>query len=171
MAFEADAAPASHAQFMEWYAQETQWTEGHSYDDPAMSTVKLRAWFVEITQSFPPLNGPLSQGGLSEDEASATDYSVGKSIIYCAFAWTKAKPAYSLVFELAQKHGVGFFNVSSGNEEVWLPSRDKLILAHSKELPENEIPRWVRVPTALVLALLTLFCGFASIMMLVVPWF
>jgi hypothetical protein len=57
---------------------------------------------------------------------------VGKSVIYCAFAWSKAELAYDTVFELAQKHGVGFFNVSSGNEEVWLPSKGALNLAHSK---------------------------------------
>lgn len=132
MVFESNAAPTSHAKFMDWYEQQTQWAEGHSYDDPAVSTDKLRAWFMEIIQSFPPLNGPLSQDDLPEDEASATDYSVGKSVIYCAFAWPKAELAYGTVFELAQKHGVGFFNVSSGNEEVWLPSEDKLSLAHSK---------------------------------------
>jgi len=117
---------------MDWYEQQTQWAEGHGYDDPTVSTAKLRAWFMEIIQSFPPLNGPLSQDDLPEDEASATDYSVGKSVIYCAFAWPKAELAYDTVFDLAQKHGVGFFNVSSGNEEVWLPSNNKLSLAHSK---------------------------------------
>jgi hypothetical protein len=132
MVFEANTAPASHVQFMDWYEQQTQWAEGHSYDDPAVSTVKLRAWFMEIIKSFPPLNGPLSQDDLPEDEASATDYSVGKSAIYCAFAWPKAELAYETVFELAQKHSVGFFNVSSGNEEVWLPLNGKLSLAHSK---------------------------------------
>jgi hypothetical protein len=132
MVFEANTAPASHVQFMDWYEQQTQWAEGHSYDDPAVSTPKLRAWFMEIIKSFPPLNGPLSQDDLPEDEASATDYSVGKSAIYCAFAWPKAELEYETVFELAQKHGVGFFNVSSGKEEVWLPLNGKLSLAHSK---------------------------------------
>jgi hypothetical protein len=87
---------------------------------------------MEIIQAFPPMNGPLSQADLPEDEASATDYSVGKFVVYCCFAWSKAELAYETVFELAQKHGVGFFNVSSGKEEVWLPSKDKLSLAHSK---------------------------------------
>ncbi len=132
MVFESNTAPASHVQFMDWYEQQTQWAEGHSYDDPAVLTAKLRAWFMEIIKSFPPLNGPLSQDDLPEDEASATDYSVGKSVIYCAFAWPKAELAYETVFELAQKLGVGFFNVSSGNEEVWLPLNGKLSLAHSK---------------------------------------
>ena len=61
MVFESNAAPTRHAQFMDWYEQQTQWAEGHSYNDPAVSTDKLRAWFMEIIQSFPPLNGPLSQ--------------------------------------------------------------------------------------------------------------
>ncbi len=94
MVFESNTAPASHVQFMDWYEQQTQWAEGHSYDDPAVLTAKLRAWFMEIIKSFPPLNGPLSQDDLPEDEASATDYSVGKSVIYCAFAWPKAELAY-----------------------------------------------------------------------------
>jgi membrane associated rhomboid family serine protease len=37
------------------------------------------------------------------------------------------------------------------------------------EAPEKEVPRWVQVLVGLVLALLTLLCGFASVMMLVVP--
>lgn len=132
MVFETKAAPSEHAQFMSWYEQQTKWAEGHGYDDPAVSTVSLRAWFLDIIQSFPPLNGPLSKDDLPEDEATATDYSVGESVIYCAFAWSKAEVAYDTVFDLAQKHGVGFFDVSSGNEEVWLPSKGRLTLAHSK---------------------------------------
>jgi hypothetical protein len=132
MVFEPTAAPGGHVQFMIWYEQQTQWTEGHSYNDPAVSTANLRGWFMDIIQSFPPMNGPLSQDDLPEDEASATDYSVGKSVIYCAFAWSKEQPAYDTVFALAQKYGVGFFDVSSGNEEVWLPVGGRLTLAHSK---------------------------------------
>jgi hypothetical protein len=37
------------------------------------------------------------------------------------------------------------------------------------ESPEKEVPRWVRVLAGLVLTLLTLLCGFASVSMLVVP--
>jgi hypothetical protein len=132
MVFEPTAAPRSHDGFMEWYGRQTEWTEAHSYDDPAVSTVKLRTWFMEIVQAFPPLNGPLSTEQLPEDEASATDYSVGKTVIYCCFAWSKAEQAYDAVFKLAEKHGLGFFNVSSGEEEVWLPKDGKLALKHSK---------------------------------------
>jgi hypothetical protein len=37
------------------------------------------------------------------------------------------------------------------------------------ESQEKEVPRWVQILAGLVLALLTLLCGFASITMLVVP--
>jgi hypothetical protein len=37
------------------------------------------------------------------------------------------------------------------------------------ETPEKEVPRWVQVLVGLVLALLTLLCGFALTAMLVVP--
>jgi hypothetical protein len=37
------------------------------------------------------------------------------------------------------------------------------------EAPEKEVPRWVQIVIGLLLALLTLLCGFASITMLVIP--
>ena len=37
------------------------------------------------------------------------------------------------------------------------------------ETPEKEVPRWVQVLMGLVLALLTMLCGFASLTMLIVP--
>ena len=132
MVFEPNAVSTSQAQFMAWYEEQTKWAEGHSYDDPAVSAPSLRAWFLDIIEVFPALNGPFSKDDLPEDEASATDYSVGKSSIYCAFAWSKAKFAYDTVFKLAQKHGIGFFDVSSGSEEVWLPSNGRLEIAHAK---------------------------------------
>ena len=131
MVFDPGAAPGRHSEFMVWYAQQTEWSEGHSYNDPTVSIDILRGWFVDIIQKFPPLNGPLSSDELPDDEASATDYSIGKSIIYCAFAWSKAELAYTTAFQLAEKHGVGFFNVSSSKSEVWLPASGRLRLAHS----------------------------------------
>jgi hypothetical protein len=39
----------------------------------------------------------------------------------------------------------------------------------SLEPQEKELPRWIRVPAALVLGLFTLLCGFASLSLLLVP--
>jgi hypothetical protein len=132
MVFDLFTAPSRHPQFMEWYFKQIEWTEEHDYSSPSITTADLGAWFAEIIEIFPPMNGPLSLEDLLEDEASLTDYSVGRTVIYGAFAWSKADQAYSSVFRLAAKHGVGFFDVSSSDEEVWLPEKGTLALAHSR---------------------------------------
>ena len=50
-------------------------------------------------------------------------------MIYCSFAWSKADLAYRIVFELAPKHGVGFFDVSSQDSKLWLPKNGRLAVA------------------------------------------
>ncbi|WP_413375184.1 hypothetical protein [Paenibacillus taichungensis] len=37
------------------------------------------------------------------------EYSLGKEVIYAAFAWSVAEDAYKMMRELAKKHSVGFF--------------------------------------------------------------
>jgi amino acid transporter len=37
------------------------------------------------------------------------------------------------------------------------------------EVGEKEIPRWIQVPVGLILGLLTLLCGFASVILLLTP--
>jgi hypothetical protein len=82
---------------------------------------------------FPPLNGAFAEKELPEDEATAADYSIGKQMIYMSFAWSKAELAYQTTLDLAAKHDLGFFNVSSPGEEVWLPAEGRLILAHQRD--------------------------------------
>jgi hypothetical protein len=132
MVFDPTVVPHNHAQFMEWYAKQILWDEDHTYNDPTESASNLRAWFTDIIQFSPPMNGPFSDDQLPEDEASTADYSIGRSVIYVAFAWSKSKLAYQTAFDLAQKHGLGFFNVSSGSEEVWLFLNGKCALVHTR---------------------------------------
>ena len=94
MVFAPEAAPKGREAFMEWYDEQSEWEEEHSYDNPEVSTPALRAWFLEMIQSYPAMNGPFSSDDLPVDEASVTDYSVGRSVIYAAFAWSKAEQAY-----------------------------------------------------------------------------
>jgi hypothetical protein len=118
MVFDPDAAPRDRAAFMAWYARQTQWTETHGYNNPDVPTPALRAWFVEMIRSFPPMNGPLRSD--DPDDPTVTDYGVGEMVIYAAFAWSQAEAAHERVKELAAKHRVGFFDVSSS--DVWLPT-------------------------------------------------
>jgi hypothetical protein len=119
MVFEREAAPKDHSGLLEWYEEQTKWNEGHSYNDPSVTSARLRAWFLEVIRFFPPLNG-------------VADYSIGRQMIYTAFAWSKAELAYQTTLDLAAKHDLGFFNVSSQDEEVWLPTEGRLILVHQR---------------------------------------
>lgn len=130
--FDMDAAPRERAQFLAWYDTQTEWGEEHAYDDPAVSSAPLRAWFLDIIAAFPPMNGLLAADDNDEEPGRVTDYSVGRSLIYAAFAWSQAQDAHATVLGLAAKHGVGFFDASSELGEVWWPDgQGALTLAHA----------------------------------------
>lgn len=135
MVFEPNAVPTSHDGFLGWYARQTKWNEDHGYDDPAITSAHLRAWFQEIIRIFPPMKGTLGTESLPQDEASSSDYAIGTDFIYASFAWSKAEAAYMTVARLAEKHRLGLFNASSSGEEVWMPADGKMTLAHDKGPP------------------------------------
>jgi len=132
MVFEPGAVPVSHAEFLDWYAGQTKWSEDHGYDDPALSSSKLRAWFEDMIEIFPPMHGPYAKEHGAEDEASSSDYAIGADFIYVSFAWSKVEMAYMTVARLAEKHHLGLFNASSTGEEVWVPREGRMTLAHDK---------------------------------------
>lgn len=122
MVFEPSIPPVTREGFMQWYNEQTKWEEDHGYNNPEIPTPALRSWFQEMIKQYPPMNGPLASDDV--DNSKITDYSVGRSVIYAAFAWSEAVQARSTMFNLAQKHKVGFFDVSENNGGVWLPQSD-----------------------------------------------
>ncbi len=124
MVFAPDAAPAKkRAPFLDWYDQQTEWDEGHGYDDPAICSPALRAFHADIVQTF---------AAQTEDDGPGTDYTIGASVIYMTFEWENIDSAHETVFRLAAKHGLGFFDVSSDLAETWLPdAKGGLYIAHS----------------------------------------
>jgi hypothetical protein len=115
MAFEKAKAPRFYEDFLNWTAEQTEWTEERDYNSVDGTASPLVSWFMEMIKTFPPLNGPYR---LSDEDAFAsieaenhlTDYSIGSSIIYAAFGWSVAEEACELAATIAAKHGVGFFN-------------------------------------------------------------
>ncbi len=127
MVFDLNVAPKNKIEFMEWYESQTEWEEEHDYDDPKVSSEKLNNWFMEMINHFPAMNGPYSIQ--DDDNDKITDYSIGSSVIYAAFSWSLVEPAYKKMFELAEKHQVGFFDASSDEAYLWyINSEDKLEL-------------------------------------------
>jgi hypothetical protein len=134
LVFQPGKAPREREAFLSWWGKTAEWSEDHGYDDPNVSTPQLKAWFLEMIEPYPAMNGPFSSEELPEDDAAVTDYSVGKEAIYAAFAWSKAEAAYTQVFNLAAKHQLGFFDASSDTSAVWLPDGEgSLKLEHQGE--------------------------------------
>lgn len=89
MVFEASVAPQSREEFMAWYREQTKWAEDHSYQDHAVASESLQAWFKEMVEFFPAMNGPLASDDV--DDPKVTDFCIGKDVIYSAFAWSIAE--------------------------------------------------------------------------------
>ena len=122
MVFDPTVAPRDRRDFMRWYETQTQWSEGHAYNDPLVSSPSLRAWFHEMRVFFPAMNGPFAS--TAADDAMVTDHCIGRHVIYSAFAWSVAESAHTKMRELAIKHRVGFYDVSgdAGEGEILFPA-------------------------------------------------
>lgn len=128
MVFETSKAPASKAAFMAWFKKQTEWSEDHDYQTIGVSSPALQSWFMEMKETFPPMNGEYAPEPERFDELEqyAADYSIGRDVIYAAFAWSMAGEAYTLMRNLAQKHGVGFFDASGAGGDIILPGGTKM---------------------------------------------
>ena len=127
MVFEISKAPKTKKEFLDWYEKQTQWSEDHSYSDPEAASPALKDWYAKMKKTFLAMNENSSADeNLDEDEESyLTDYSIGSSVIYTAFSWARAEEAYTLTTSLAQKCGVGFFDVS-GDGDIVLPDGSEI---------------------------------------------
>lgn len=133
MVFRKEKAPKKRKDFLEWYYKKTEWTENQNYNNAHKASKNLRNWYLEMKQTFPPMNGPDSPsseewGKLEEIglDAYLTDYAIDQDIIYAAFAWSVAEEAYKAVYTLAEKYGVGFFDVSGEAGNIFFPENGKL---------------------------------------------
>jgi len=124
MVFRKEAAPKVRNDFMEWFRAQVTWSEDHSYNDPANSSPELRDWFMEMIESFPSLNGPFAS--FEYDNPRIADYCIGRDVIYVAFTWSVPEQAYDKMYELAKKHGVGFFDVSNDDGDILFPENGTL---------------------------------------------
>lgn len=124
MVFEPTQAPKERKAFMDWYGEQVKWSEDHHYNDSTVCSEGLQRFYTELSESFPSMNVDDEIFEAMEDAGTdnrLTDYSFGSSIIYAAFAYSVASEAYEAMRELAIKHKVGFFDVSSNEGEILFP--------------------------------------------------
>lgn len=50
--FEKSIAPASKAEFLDWYEEQVEWKEDHDYDSIEVSSSKLKSWFLDMKNYF-----------------------------------------------------------------------------------------------------------------------
>lgn len=118
--FDPETAPRDASAFMRWYDEQAELEESQ-YNEPERTTPALRAWYGEMIRTYPPTNGPDASEDV--DNPKLTDYGIGKLAIYACFAWSEAKSAHDTMFRLAQKHAIGFFDISSNDAQPWFPPR------------------------------------------------
>ena len=127
LVFDPAQAPSEREAFLKWWDKQSDWSEPHPYNDPAFTSPKLRAWFFDMIERFPALNGPYA---VSRDQRSA-DYCIGYHVIYVAI-WFDKQATHERAFELAGKHTLGFFEASSPGGEIWLPGNGTELVLSSK---------------------------------------
>ncbi len=71
---------------------------------------------MEMIQRFPPMGIPFAVRGL--DNPYVADCCVGAHVIHAAFAGNVGAEACGTMFGLAQKHSVGFHDVSGDDGSV-----------------------------------------------------
>lgn len=121
MVFDPTVAPRDRDEFMRWYQAQTQWSEPHDYSDPARCSSQLAALYLDMRHEFPDMRS-VDHDGLDEGNLKITDYSLGYSMLYLAFRWPVAESAYAATRAAAVRHGVGFFDASADDAEIWFPA-------------------------------------------------
>lgn len=135
MVFNKKVAPKSEEAFMEWYQNETEWSEDHSYDDPTNTSKDLQAFYMEIKDTFPAMNGPDASEDI--DNPKVTDFCIGNNVIYATFAWSQAELAYKTMFKIANKHSIGFFD-ASGESGIFFPDSNGILQPLKKGNIQNK---------------------------------
>ncbi|SNT22488.1 replication restart DNA helicase PriA [Granulicella rosea] len=131
--FDPKAAPTGHAEFMDWFTAETEASDSiEDFTDPKIASQQLQGWFSQISRTFPALNGPTAPAGV-KDMDEIGDYTFRPHSVYISFGWSLAQKAAQEVFETAQAHRLGLFDLSSATRDVYLPDGNRLKIAHSSK--------------------------------------
>ena len=129
MIIEPTTVPTStHAAFMSWYEETTEWSDDRDYSTTDGSTDAIAAFYNAITEHFPDLNAADDLDDEDEiDDDTAADYTIGDDFLYIAFAYAVAEDVAQRCLELAKANNLAFIDIS-GTTTIHFP--DGSTLAH-----------------------------------------
>lgn len=110
MVFDLTAAPEDKVAFEAWFDRQVNWSESHDYEDPAVATPALQAWFHEMRKALPAMRGPFAS-----KENGLTDYCIGENLIAVVLHGSDTPADYEMARAVANRLGVGFL-ISSEDE-------------------------------------------------------
>ncbi|OFK61589.1 MULTISPECIES: hypothetical protein [unclassified Corynebacterium] len=127
MIIEPTTVPTStHAAFMSWYEETTEWSDDRDYSTTDGSTDSIAAFYNAITEHFPDLNAADDLDDEDDDDTTA-DYTIGDDFLYIGFDYAVAEDAAQRCLELAKANNLAFIDIS-GTTTIHFP--DGSTLAH-----------------------------------------
>ena len=135
--FEAEGVPRGDTAFVDWFNANREAVEEIEVSLPAPATSRLAAFYDEMVTRFPDMNGPSGEG-IEEGDLLA-GYEFQADHIYMDFRWSAAEGAGIQAMNLAQKHGLGMYDLIS---VVIFPEDDPNAPASPTAKPS--IMDWVR---------------------------
>ena len=109
--FEAEGVPRDEAAFADWFIATREAVEESDTFVAEPATTRLRDFYNEMVTRFPDMNGP-SGKGIDEGEHLA-GYEFQPNHIYMDFRWSVAEDVGVYVMDLAQKYGLGMYDLIS----------------------------------------------------------
>lgn len=124
MLFDTQDAPREREVFDQWFHGLNVWEGDLDYNDCRNATPSLQNFYRDIIRIYPSINGPDAPDSAAvesdpEMASRMTDYSIAPRLIYAAFAWSHAQDAEKLIHDLAARHGVGIYHVSTDNAVIF----------------------------------------------------
>lgn len=130
MVFKKEAAPKERKAFLQWYDEQVVLLESTNHIDCTSCSPELQEWFKDMKLIFQPINGPFVE---DRNDERAASFRVGDQAIYVTFSWSVADYARANVIKLAKVHGLGFFDISSPEGDIWFPRNGKLVVIKNPE--------------------------------------
>lgn len=114
--FDCDIVPDTKVGFINWFKKKSEWNEDRDYDSLMGCSEKLCKFFMDIKETFPPMNGEYAPDydDIDEDtESKLVDYCICEEMIYMASGWSVADEFDVKVKEKAKEYGLGILEFTS----------------------------------------------------------